>query len=151
MFCRQDLIKLTGQLTYAGVLGVLTYLLAHSLHSTLSGEAVWFSESQEIPCILWNPQVHYHLYQCLPPVPILTPINPVHVLHPSFWRSILILSAHLHLDLPSGLSPSGFPNKTPVCTSPLPHMCYMLCSSHSSWFDHPYIWWGVEISKLLTL
>jgi hypothetical protein len=29
--------------------------------------------------------------------------------HPIYLRSILILSTHLHLGLPSGLSPSGFP------------------------------------------
>ena len=31
--------------------------------------------------------------------------------HPTSWRSILISSTHLHLGLPSGLFPSGFPTK----------------------------------------
>ena len=34
--------------------------------------------------------------------------------HPTSWRFILILSFHLHLGLPSGLFPSGFPTK--LCT-----------------------------------
>ena len=32
--------------------------------------------------------------------------------HPTSWRSIVILSTHLCLGLPSGLFPSGVPNKT---------------------------------------
>ena len=32
--------------------------------------------------------------------------------HPTSWRSVLILSTHLRLGLPSGLFPSGFPSVT---------------------------------------
>ena len=40
-----------------------------------------------------------------------SPIQSIHP-HPTSWRSILILSTHLRLGLPSGLFPSGLPIKT---------------------------------------
>ena len=40
-----------------------------------------------------------------------SPIQSIYP-HPTSWRSILILSTYLHLGLPSGLLPSGFPSKT---------------------------------------
>ena len=47
---------------------------------------------------------------------------------PTSWRSILILSSHLHLGLPIGLSPSGFPSRT-LCTS-LPCPIHTTCPAH---------------------
>ena len=77
-----------------------------------SWEANWFAASQEIPRISRNPKVHYRTHKCPPPVSILgQPIQSIYP-HPTSWRSILILSTHLRLGLPSGLFPSGFPTKT---------------------------------------
>ena len=76
-----------------------------------SWESNQFSAGQEIPRILWNQNVHYRIHKDLPPVPILSQINPFPVLHPTSWRSILILPSHLGLSLPSGLIPSGFRTK----------------------------------------
>ena len=45
----------------------------------------------------------------------------VHPPHPTSWRSILIMSSHLRLGLPSGLFPSGFPTET-LYTPLLPQM-----------------------------
>jgi hypothetical protein len=91
----------------------ITYwLLTHSTKQSPSWEANRPTASQEIRRILWNPQVHYHIHKCPPPVPIMSHIYPVQAPHPTSWRYILILPSHLRLSLPSGLFPSGFPTKT---------------------------------------
>jgi hypothetical protein len=73
----------------------LTYSTEHSSVS----EANSRSASQETPRLLWNPKVCYHIHKNLPPVPIMTQLNPVHTCNCISQRSILILSSHL----PSGL------------------------------------------------
>ena len=65
-----------------------------------------------ISSILWNPKVHYRIHKCPPSAPTMSQLDPVHTPHPTPWRSILVLSCHLCLGLPSGLFPSGFPTKT---------------------------------------
>jgi hypothetical protein len=76
----------------------ITYLLL--MEESPSSEANQFSDSQETTRILWNLKLHYCIHRCLPHIPILSQLDPVHT--PTFWRYILILSSHLCLGLPSG-------------------------------------------------
>ena len=82
---------------------LLTYLLTYFMEQSLEKQIG--SHLLRNSCILRNSKVHYSVYRCPPPVPILSRINQStpHP-HPASWRSILILSSHLHLGLPSGLS-----------------------------------------------
>jgi hypothetical protein len=57
-----------------------------------------FSASQEIPRILWNPNVHYCIQNCRRPVPIMSRIDPVHDPNSTSWRSMLVLFSLLRLD-----------------------------------------------------
>ena len=97
-------------------------VFTYSMVQILSREANMFATSQEIPRISRNPKVHYRTHKRPPPVSILDQPNPV---HPTSWKSILILSTHLHLGLPNGLLPSGFPTNnlyTPL-SSPIRATC----------------------------
>jgi hypothetical protein len=83
---------------------LLTYLLTEL---SPSREAAHCAATQELPSVLWNPRVHCRVHKTSPLVPILSQIDPVHIIT-FYLRSILILATHLSLGLPSGLLPSGF-------------------------------------------
>ena len=79
----------------------ITYLLT-PWSTVLLEKLTGFAANQEIPRILWNPEVHYRTHKRPPPVPILSQLHPVPKSLPTSWRSILILSSHLRLGLPNG-------------------------------------------------
>ena len=65
-----------------------------------------------------------------------SPIQSIYP-HPTSWRSILILSTHLCLSLPSGLLPSGVPTKTLYTTLSYPYAPHAQPISFFS-FYHPH-------------
>jgi hypothetical protein len=69
------------------------------------------SASHEIPRILWNTNVHYHIQYSPYPLPILIQISPLHDSISASWRYTLLISANINLGLPSGLFPSVFLTK----------------------------------------
>ena len=118
-----------------------------------SSEAKRFSASQEIPRTLRNPKIHYRIRNSPPPGPVLNQINPVHAPRPTSCRSILILSYHLRLGLPSGLLLSGFPTK--ILYVPLPIRA--TCSAHLILLDlitrliygdeHRSVRWWISVNE----
>jgi hypothetical protein len=53
-------------------LPLISYLLTHSMEQSPSWEANWFSTSQEIPRVLWNPKVPHRTHKRPPPIPFLS-------------------------------------------------------------------------------
>jgi len=124
-----------NELTLYFVCIKLAYLLTYSMQQRPSWGANQLSANQEIPHILWNPKVHYRIHTCLPPVPILSQLDPVHAPTSHF------LKIHLNIILPSTPDPFRwspslrFHHQNPAYDSPLPHTCYMPRPSHFSRFS----------------
>jgi hypothetical protein len=83
---------------YMLVLLLLTYLRSWAIPEKLP----IMQPFMKFPAILTNPKVHHRVHNSTPLVPIRNQFDLVHTI-PSYLRSILILSTHLSLGLPSGI------------------------------------------------
>ena len=100
----------------------LTYLFTYSIVQSPSWATNWFAASQEISPHFTEPEgsLLHSQASCHLSLSWASPIQSIYP-HRTSWRSILILSTHLRLDLPSGLLPSGFPSKILYTPSPYPY------------------------------
>ena len=107
-----------------------TYLLtpwSRVLLEKLTG----FAANQEIPRILWNPQVNYCTHKHLPPVPVLCQLHPVPTTPSHFLKirlNIILPSTSWSLQWSLSL---WFPHQNLVHTSPFLHTCHMPSPFHS--------------------
>ena len=96
-------------------------LVRTSREQSPSSEANNCSASQKIPRILWNPKVHNRIHKCLPPVPIVSQINPIHTSSFHFFKTHFnIINPFTARSQKWSLSLRS-PHQNPVYTSPLPH------------------------------
>ena len=106
----------------------------YSMEPSPSWEVNRFAASQEIPRILWNPNVHYSIHMCPSPVPLLSQLDPVHNPTSHFLKIHLNIILSSMPGSPQWSLSARFPHQNPVHASPLPHMHYMSHPSHSSRF-----------------
>jgi len=148
---------------------LLPCLLTHSTVQCPSWAANRLAASQEIPHISCNlrfitalTSVHHLSLSWASPIQSIYP-------HPTSWRSILILSTHLRLGLPSGVLPSSFPSKTlytplssPIRATRPAHLTGIICHWKVVSFEYLSVWcnckaiplhgWvGPEVSRRLKL
>jgi len=143
---------------YSSLYNSSSSLPTNSMKQGTSWEANNDSASHEIPCLLWNPKVHYRVHKTSPHWS-QSWARCIHSSpsHPISLRSILI-SFHLCLGLPSGLFLSGFPNKilyafltSPMCSTCPAHLillylmtlitCGEVYKLRSVNCDCPTFWW----------
>jgi hypothetical protein len=85
-----------------------THLLSYLINS-IALSSSWGANaravSEQIFRPVWSPRIEWRIYKRSPLVPALNQINPIHT------RFILVVSSHLYLRLPIGLSCTHFPTK----------------------------------------
>jgi hypothetical protein len=94
-----QLSRNSTSLSCNGITYLLTYLLTYSIQQS-PWVANGVSASQEIPRILWIPQVHYPSHKFPPPVPILSQLDPIHTTDPTWyitriWYDIYLTAVEL--------------------------------------------------------
>ena len=82
------------------------YYLLTPCSRVLLEKLTGFAANQEIPRILWNPEVHYRTHKRPPPVPIPSQLHPVPTTPSHF------LKIHLNIILPSTFHKIDFALKT---------------------------------------
>jgi hypothetical protein len=95
------------------------------------------SARQDFPHFLCNPNVNYRVYKSLPPVSVLSQMNPVQIFQ--------LYPPKLHSDIIFLPSPGSsywshllrFSDQNFECISHLSDACYMPLLSHLPWVDHP--------------
>ena len=118
-------------------------LLTNCMEHSCLLQANSSSGSQEIPCIMWKPEVHCHVHRSLLFESLLYHMILSLPRHPVTLRSIVFF-----YHLCSSLQSAPW-QKNPVCISLLSWMCHVCHSSHLPWFDQRVIWRGAQIIKLL--
>jgi len=107
--------------------------------------------SQQIPRLLWKPNVHYRVHKSLSLVPILRQMHTINNFPPRFPKIHSILSYTLRLGLRVVSSLQDSQSNYCMHFSSLP--CVLIPHpSHIPWFHNPKnIWWSVQIMKLFIM
>jgi hypothetical protein len=102
--------------------------LTHSLMGlSPSWEAANCAATQELPSILWNQKVHYHVHKTPTLIPILSQINLIHNI-PSYLSGIQFNIIHPPTSWSYQWSLSfWFSQQWPICIPLLPISCYKPC------------------------
>jgi len=128
-----------------------TIFLTSSMKQCPSWDANLFSASQEIPSILWNQKVHYHIHKCVPPVRILNQIDPVRAPASHFLKILLSVFLPYTPGFSKWSLSTGCTTRILYTTLLSPHTRYKPRPSHYSPFDHLNItgWWVHIIKQII--
>jgi hypothetical protein len=89
------------------------------MESNRSWQAASCASTQKLQSILWNPKVHYRIRKSPPLVPILSQINPIHII-PSYLSKIHFTIVNSTTSLSSYWSSSFWISQYPICIIFLP-------------------------------